>query len=196
MNFLAGARVNCEACGGARFNDESNAVHYLDLTIAETLRLTFDDARRHFANYPKIHRPIHTACELGIGYLSLGQSSTTLSGGESQRLKLVAELASSSTKHTLYLLDEPTTGLHRNDVSKLTKMLRELVRQGHTVIVIEHDPDVLLAADHVIEMGPGAGLRGGKIIFSGPPKSLMGAVTPWGEELGVLIGGAGAVAAG
>jgi len=188
MNFLPDARVTCESCGGNRFVEESDTVRYLGLSIREALALTFDEARLKFINYPKLHRPLHAACELGLGYLTLGQSSATLSGGESQRIKLVAELSGRPKVHTLYVLDEPTTGLHRADVARLIATLHELVKLGHSVIVIEHDADVLLAANHVIELGPGSGELGGQVVFEGSPKNLIRANSPWGGVLRESLG--------
>jgi excinuclease ABC subunit A len=183
MNFLANAAITCDACEGRRFSDEANAIRYLGISIADALSLTFEEAKKHFANHPKIRRPLDRACALGLGYLTLGQSSVTLSGGEAQRLKLVAELNTRQSAHTLYILDEPTTGLHLDDVAKLVTVIRELVDLGNSVFVIEHDPSVLLAADHVVEIGPGPGAAGGKVIFQGTPKSLAKKQTPWGNIL-------------
>jgi excinuclease ABC subunit A len=188
MNFLADAWVECETCRGRRFSEEAETVRFADLTISDVLNLTFEEARTKFTHHRKIIEPIRQAVELGLGYLTLGQSSPSLSGGESQRLKLVAELSAERRGHTVYLLDEPTTGLHKADVDKLVRTLRALVNRGHTVIVIEHDSDIIRAADHVIEFGPGAGAAGGKVIFSGPPGRLLRAPTPWGS----LLGGAAA----
>jgi excinuclease ABC subunit A len=180
MNFLADAWVECETCRGRRFNDDAETVRFADLTIGDVLALTFEEARTKFIHHSRIIDPIRQAVELGLGYLTLGQSSPTLSGGESQRLKLVAELSAERRGHTIYLLDEPTTGLHKADVAKLLRTLRALVERGHSVIVIEHDADVLCGADHIIELGPGAGSRGGAVVFSGTPSDLISAETPWG----------------
>ena len=183
MSFLADAHIPCETCNTGRYNDDANSIRYLDLSISEVLDLTFEEAKSHFANHGKVHRALHQACELGLGYLSLGQSSATLSGGESQRIKLVAELSKKRKGHTVYVLDEPTTGLHKADVQKLIKILHTLKEQGHSIIIIEHDPDVIKAADHIIEMGPGPAEEGGKIIFQGTPKELLKAKSPWAKEL-------------
>lgn len=183
MNFLADAWVECEACRGRRFNDEAETVRFADLTISDVLALTFEEARAKFTHHRKIIEPIRQAVELGLGYLTLGQSSPTLSGGESQRLKLVAELSAERRGHTIYILDEPTTGLHKADVEKLVRTLRALVERGHTVLVIEHDADMIRAADHIIEFGPGAGAHGGQVVFSGSPLELALAATPWGTLL-------------
>lgn len=183
MSFLPDANVECESCMGARYGDEALSVRYLGLNPSEVLRLTFEEAKGVFANHRRIHQSLHLACELGLGYLTLGQSSTTLSGGESQRIKLVAELSGTPRGHTLYILDEPTTGLHKSDVARLIKILRELLARGNSLIVIEHDPDVLLLSDHIIEFGPGPGERGGKIVFQGPPADLAQAGTAWSTAL-------------
>lgn len=183
MNFLADAWVPCEACAGRRFNEEAESVRFADLSIGDVLQLTFEEARAKFAHHRRIIDPIRQAVELGLGYLTLGQSSPTLSGGESQRLKLVAELSAERRGHTIYLLDEPTTGLHKADVEKLVRTLRALVTRGHSVIVIEHDADVIRAADFVLELGPGAGEDGGSIVFAGAPRELVTATSPWGEIL-------------
>ena len=181
MSFLPDAHHLCEACQGSRYGEESQQIRYLGLTIAEALRLTFDEARVIFANHRRVHQPLTQACELGLGYLSLGQDSSTLSGGESQRIKLVSELSSQRKSHTLYILDEPTTGLHKADVHRLLAVLRKLVAKGHTVLVIEHDEDVILQSDYLVELGPGPGAQGGKVIFNGIPAELLTAPSPWGN---------------
>lgn len=183
MSFLAEAKVGCESCMGSRFTPEADTVKFRDLSISRTLQLTFDEARTFFINHRKIHQVCKLACDLGLGYLTLGQPSSTLSGGESQRLKLVSELHLSRKGHTLYILDEPTTGLHRLDVDLLLKGLHALVDQGHSVIVIEHDADMLMQSDWVVELGPGAGDAGGAIIFEGRPAKLLNAKTPWAGAL-------------
>lgn len=183
MNFLAEAEVICDACGGLRYNDDIEMVRYGGLSIGECLQLTFEEARERFANHRKIHYALKNACDLGLGYLTLGQSSTTLSGGESQRLKLVSELSGTLKGHILYILDEPTLGLHRSDVAKLLVSLRKLVDIGHTVIVIEHDIDTICASDYFIELGPGAGEHGGTIIGQGTPLEIAKLKTPWGNIL-------------
>ena len=184
MSFLSEAYVVCEYCGGKRFSDEALSIDYLGKNVFEVLSMTFEEAKNHFANHKKIHRIFHHACELGLGYLQLGQSSVTLSGGESQRIKLVSELSRAPRGHTLYILDEPTVGLHRKDVSLLITVLQSLVAQGNSVFLIEHDRDTLLASDYVIELGPGPGEEGGEIIFEGSPLTLAKKKTPWGEILG------------
>jgi excinuclease ABC subunit A len=183
MSFLAEAKVLCESCNGSRFTIEADSVRYRDLSISQTLQLTFEDARTVFINHRKIHQVCAIACELGLGYLTLGQPSSTLSGGESQRLKLVSELHLSRKGHTMYVLDEPTTGLHRLDVALLLKALHALVQQGHSVIVIEHDADTIAQSDWVLELGPGPGAAGGRVIFAGRPEDLLTAATPWSAAL-------------
>lgn len=184
MSFLPDAQIECEVCLGSRYGEEALGVLFLGASISDILGLTFDQARIHFAHHKKIHQVLHLACELGLGYLTLGQSSSTLSGGESQRIKLVAELSGNRRGHTIYILDEPTTGLHRKDVVRLLGGLRRLVAQGHSVLVIEHDQQLVSAADYLIEMGPGAGDEGGQIVFAGTPSELCGRLTPWGQLLG------------
>ncbi len=183
MSFLPDASVVCETCNGTRYTDDALSVKFKDLSISNVLALTFDQARLIFTHHRRIHHVLHTACELGLGYLTLGQSSTTLSGGESQRIKLVAELSGSQRGHTLYLLDEPTTGLHKCDITRLIRTLRNLVDHDNTVIIIEHEEDIMRCADHVIELGPGPGDNGGRLIFQGNPAELKKAKTPWGALL-------------
>ena len=181
MNFLPDAAVVCETCRGRRYKDEVESILYQGISIADALKLTFEEARSRFANHRKILGPVRLACDLGLGYLALGQPSTTLSGGECQRIKLVSELWAAREGHSLYVLDEPTTGLHKSDVALLMKALRELIVRGNSVILIEHDPEVLLSSDYLIEFGPQAG--GGEVVFSGTPKKLieMHPNTPWGS---------------
>lgn len=183
MNFLANASMTCEACGGKRFIDDIKHVHYNGRSITDVLSLTFGEARDLFRAHSKLHRVLSVACDLGLDYLSIGQCSSTLSGGEAQRIKLVQELAQKRSQQTLYLLDEPTIGLHRADVARLISVLHTFVEWGNSVLVIEHDKDLLLAADHVIELGPGAGDKGGHVVFAGSPAQLHGAHTPWGQEM-------------
>jgi excinuclease ABC subunit A len=183
MSFLAEAKVPCESCDGSRFTFEADSIRYKDLSISQVLALTFEQARSIFINHRKIHKACVIACDLGLGYLTLGQPSSTLSGGESQRLKLVSELRLSRKGHTLYVLDEPTTGLHRLDVELLLRALHALVQQGHSVFVIEHDADTISQSDWVLELGPGPGERGGKAVFEGHPSALLKAKTTWGNAL-------------
>ncbi|MCO6429403.1 MAG: excinuclease ABC subunit UvrA [Deltaproteobacteria bacterium] len=183
MSFLPDALMLCDQCRGTRYEQDTKSVHYQGLSISDVLELTFTQARPVFSNHRKIHQALLQACEIGLGYLTLGQSSVTLSGGESQRIKLVSELSTPRKNHTLFILDEPTTGLHEADVAKLIKVLDQLVAFGHSVIVIEHDERFIAQSSHVIELGPGAGENGGRIIFQGAPGDLLNADTPWGRIL-------------
>jgi excinuclease ABC subunit A len=171
MQFMADVFVPCPVCAGRRFLPEVLAVRWRGLALHEVLQLTVDAARRHFADLPAIDRPLAALAEVGLGYLPLGQPLNTLSGGESQRLKLVRYCAEvdAAAGHALLLLDEPTTGLHRHDVGRLLAVLQRLVDRGHSLVVIEHQPDVIAAADWLIELGPGAGRDGGRIVRAGPP---------------------------
>ncbi len=175
MNFLADVFVPCEVCHGRRFNDATLRCHYKGLNVAQILDLTCADALEHFKNHPKIRRVLQTLVDVGLGYLHLGQSSTTLSGGEAQRIKLSRELAKRTTKttdKTLYLLDEPTTGLHFDDIAKLLHVLDRLVDSGHTVVVIEHNLDVIRCADWIVDLGPEGGVGGGLVVAEGPPEEI------------------------
>jgi excinuclease ABC subunit A len=183
MSFLADAWSICESCGGSRFTEDANSILYLGRSVSELLEMTFEEAKKLFSNHRRIQQILHYACDLGLGYLTLGQDSSTLSGGESQRIKLVSELSGNRKGHTIYLLDEPTTGLHKADVARLISTLRRLVDQGHSIIVIEHDPDFISQSDYVIELGPGPAEQGGKVIFEGPFLNLAGSETPWGRLL-------------
>jgi excinuclease ABC subunit A len=173
MHFLPDAWVVCPACGGRRFNRETLEVTYKGKSIAEVLGLSVSEARVFFRPIPKIHRILEILEELGLGYLQLGQPANTLSGGEAQRLKLAVELARPASPHTLYLFDEPTTGLHFGDVEKLLAAFLRLRDAGHSVLVIEHHLDVIAASDWVIELGPGGGLHGGALVAEGPPSVIQ-----------------------
>lgn len=184
MSFLPDVVTPCEACGGARFEPATLEVTYSGLHIGDILHLSADEAVAHFQNHPRIVRPLQTLRDLGVGYLQLGQGSNTLSGGEAQRLKLAAELtAGAAHEPTVYVLDEPTTGLHLSDVRRLISVLARLVDRGDTLVVIEHQPDVIAAADWVVELGPEAGDAGGEIVFTGTPAELMGENTATGQAL-------------
>ena len=172
MHFLADVYVPCEACRGARYNRETLEVLYKGKNIAQVLDMTAEEALEFFENLPKIRRKVQTLVEVGLGYVKLGQSSTTLSGGEAQRVKLATELARSSTGRTIYVLDEPTTGLHAADVHKLIEVLQQLVDAGNTVLVIEHNLDVIKTADHIIDLGPEGGDEGGYVVASGTPEQV------------------------
>lgn len=172
MHFLPDVYVPCEVCKGARYNRETLEVTYKGKSIADVLDMTVDDAVEFFASIPKIYRKLVTLQEVGLGYIRLGQPATTLSGGEAQRVKLATELARRSTGKTVYILDEPTTGLHAEDIRKLLYVLQQLVDAGDTVIVIEHNLDVIKTADHIIDLGPEGGSRGGKIVATGTPEEI------------------------
>jgi excinuclease ABC subunit A len=170
MHFLADVFVTCDVCHGQRYNRETLEVRYKGLSIAEVLDLTVNQARELFAPVPKITRILDTLIAVGLGYLHLGQPATTLSGGEAQRIKLSRELAKRATGRTLYLLDEPTTGLHFDDVRKLLAVLRALVDRGNTVVVIEHNLDVIKTADFIVDLGPEGGEAGGQLVAAGTPE--------------------------
>ena len=172
MHFLPDLYVPCEVCKGKRYNKETLEVRYKGKNIAEVLEMTVDEAVDFFENVPKIHRRLLTLQEVGLGYVALGQASTTLSGGESQRVKLATELSKRATGRTMYILDEPTTGLHVADVHRLVDVLQKLVDAGNTVVVIEHNLDVIKVADHIIDLGPEGGDGGGQIVCTGTPEEI------------------------
>jgi excinuclease ABC subunit A len=172
MHFLADVYVPCEVCHGKRFNEATLQVKYNGLSVADVLDLTVDEALTLFKNHPQIRRALETLADVGLGYIALGQSSPTLSGGEAQRVKLSRELSKRSTGRTLYILDEPTTGLHFDDIKKLLAVLDRLVAGGNTVVVIEHNLDVIKTADHVIDIGPEGGDAGGRVVATGTPEEV------------------------
>jgi excinuclease ABC subunit A len=172
MHFLPDVYVPCEVCHGKRYNREALEIHYKGKTIADVLALNCDEALEFFANIPAIARKLQTLVDVGLGYIALGQSATTLSGGEAQRIKLSTELSRRPTGRTLYILDEPTTGLHMADVEKLLTMLHALVDAGNSMVVIEHNLDVIKNADWLIDMGPEGGDAGGQIIAKGTPEQV------------------------
>lgn len=172
MNFLPDVYVGCEVCGGKRYNRETLEIRYKGKSIADVLDMTINDAVEFFESYPKIYRKLKTLQEVGLGYITLGQQSTTLSGGEAQRIKLANELSRTDTGRTLYIFDEPTTGLHFDDIRVLLDVLQKLVDKGNTVLVIEHNMDVIKVADWVIDMGPEGGRNGGKIVCTGTPEQV------------------------
>jgi excinuclease ABC subunit A len=172
MNFLPDVYVKCEACEGKRYNDETLRVTYKGKHIHDVLDMTIEGAFKFFENRSSIARKIQTLLNVGLGYMKLGQSATTLSGGEAQRVKLALELQKRPTGKTLYILDEPTTGLHIDDVARLVTVLQSIVEQGDSVLVIEHNLDVIKVADHIIDLGPEGGHRGGKVIASGTPEKV------------------------
>ena len=172
MNFLPDVYVNCEVCNGKRYNRETLEIRYKGKSIADVLDMTVNEAVPFFESYPKIHRKLKTLQDVGLGYITLGQQSTTLSGGEAQRIKLATELARPETGNTLYILDEPTTGLHFEDIRILLQVLQQLVDRGNSILVIEHNMDVIKVADWIIDMGPDGGRKGGEITFCGTPEQL------------------------
>jgi excinuclease ABC subunit A len=173
MNFLPDIYVECEMCNGKRYNRETLEVRYKGKSISDVLNMTIEDAVVFFENHPKIFRILDTLKSVGLGYLTLGQSSTTLSGGEAQRIKLASELSKKGTGKTIYILDEPSTGLHFEDINMLLDVLQRLVNEGNTVLVIEHNLDIIKVADHIIDLGPEGGRGGGKILFSGTPEKMI-----------------------
>jgi excinuclease ABC subunit A len=192
MHFLPDVWIPCDTCGGKRYNPETLTVTYHGKNIADVLDMPIREARQLFADHPKIARTLELLEDVGLGYLTLGQPATTLSGGEAQRVKLAAELARPTSGHTLYLLDEPTTGLHFEDIRKLLIVLHRLVDAGNTVLVVEHNLDVLKTADWIIDLGPEAGADGGRVVASGPPEQIVqqfhnGAPTHTGRFLAPLL---------
>lgn len=173
MNFLPDVTIPCEVCHGKRYSRETLEVRYKGKSIADVLDMTFNQAAEFFENMPKLHNRLEMIRKVGLGYVKLGQPSTTLSGGESQRVKLAEELSKKDTGRTLYILDEPTTGLHFEDIRVLLSLVQQLVDKGNTVLIIEHDLDVIKSADYVIDMGPEGGRNGGKILFAGTPEDMI-----------------------
>jgi excinuclease ABC subunit A len=172
MNFLPDVYVECEECKGSRFNSETLEIRYKKKSIADVLAMSVDEAYELFDNIPSIRNKLETLRQVGLGYIKLGQSSTTLSGGEAQRIKLTRELSKRATGRTLYLLDEPTTGLHFHDVNKLINVLNDLIDKGNTIVVIEHNLDVVKSADYIIDLGPEGGDEGGFIVAQGTPEEV------------------------
>ncbi len=172
MHFLPDVYVPCEVCHGRRYNRETLEVKYKGKSIYDVLNMTVEEAVTFFENVPRIRNKIQTLYDVGLGYVRLGQPSTELSGGEAQRIKLAAELSRKSTGKTIYILDEPTTGLHFADVEKLTEILHKLVEGGNTVVVIEHNLDVIKTADYIIDIGPEGGDGGGTVIAKGTPEEV------------------------
>ncbi|MHA1723844.1 MAG: excinuclease ABC subunit UvrA, partial [Promethearchaeota archaeon] len=173
MYFLPDVYIKCDLCNGHRYNRETLEIKYKDKNISDVLRMTFDRALKFFENFPNLINTIKTVIDVGLGYLELGQSSTTLSGGESQRLKIARELRKKSTGNTLYILDEPTTGLSVHDIQILLKVLQRLVDKGNTVIIIEHNMEIIKSADYIIDLGPEGGENGGQVIAEGTPEKII-----------------------
>jgi len=172
MNFLPDVYIQCDVCGGKRFNKETLDVTYKGKNINDVLNMTIEEACDFFAGIPHVARKLETLKSVGLGYIQLGQSALTLSGGEAQRVKLATELARTSTGKTMYILDEPTTGLHFADVMLLMEVIQRLVDAGNTVIMIEHNLDVICQADWIIDLGPEGGFRGGNVIATGTPEEV------------------------
>jgi excinuclease ABC subunit A len=172
MHFLPDVYVQCEQCAGRRYNRETLEVRYKSMNIADVLDMTVAQACDFLSHIPKIRQKLDTLRDVGLGYITLGQAATTLSGGEAQRIKLSKELAKKSTGRTVYILDEPTTGLHFDDIKQLLEVLNQLVEQGNTVIVIEHNLDVVKTSDYVIDLGPEGGDGGGNIVVVGTPEDI------------------------
>ena len=173
MNFLPDVYVTCEACQGARYNRETLSIRFNGYSITDVLEMSIEEAYPVFENLPRLRPKLQTLLDVGLGYVRLGQSATTLSGGEAQRVKLARELSKRSTGKTLYILDEPTTGLHFEDVKKLLDILNRLVDRGNTVIVIEHNLEVIKCADWIIDLGPEGGKGGGRVVVVGPPEKVV-----------------------
>ena len=172
MHFLPDVYVTCEVCKGKRFNEQTLDVRYKGKSIADVLAMPVEEALDLFQNVPAVRSKLQTLHDVGLDYIELGQAATTLSGGEAQRVKLATELSRRATGRTLYILDEPTTGLHFADIDRLLKVLQTLVEQGNTVLVIEHNLDVIKTADHLIDLGPEGGVRGGELVASGTPEEV------------------------
>ena len=172
MHFLSDVYVPCEVCKGKRYNRETLEVKYKGKSINDVLEMTAEEGMEFFANIPRIYRKLKTLCDVGLGYIKIGQPATTLSGGEAQRVKLATELAKRPTGKTVYILDEPTTGLHIADVHRLIDVLQQLVDTGNTVVVIEHNLDLIKTADHIIDLGPEGGDMGGTVIAEGTPEEV------------------------
>ena len=183
MHFLADVWMTCEVCDGKRFMKETLEVTYKGKNIADVLDMTVDEALAHFENVPRIRRMLQTLYDVGLDYIKLGQSAVTLSGGEAQRVKLAKELSRPGTGKTIYLLDEPTTGLHFDDIRKLLTVLNRLVDKGNTVLVIEHNLDIIKTADWIVDLGPEGGDRGGHVVAAGTPEEIAGSLSHTGRIL-------------
>ena len=188
MHFLPDVYVTCDVCEGKRYNRETLEVSFKNKTIADILNFTVEEALDFFSSFPAIRHKLASLQQVGLGYIKIGQQATTLSGGEAQRIKLAKELARKATGKTLYILDEPTTGLHFQDIAKLLEVLHELVNQGNTVIVIEHNLDVIKSADWIIDFGPEGGGKGGQIVATGTPAQIAACASSYtGQFLKKII---------
>ena len=196
MHFLPDVFVACEACKGSRYARETLDIRFKGKTIAEVLDMTVDDALAHFDAHPRVRAMLECLRDVGLGYMQLGQASTTLSGGEAQRIKLATELGNMSSTQTLYVLDEPTTGLHFADVERLLGVLQRLADAGHTLVVIEHNLDVIKCADWIVDLGPEGGDRGGTVVAAGTPEQVAAvAASHTGRYLKPILERAAATAA-
>ena len=173
MNFLPDVYVPCDKCNGKRYNRETLEIRFKGKSISDVLNMTVDEAVEFFVNVSFLHRRVKTLQDVGLGYVTIGQSAVTLSGGEAQRVKLATELSKRDTGQTIYILDEPTTGLHFEDIRHLLSVLNRLVERGNTILVIEHNMDVIKVADYVIDMGPEGGSGGGRVVASGTPEDII-----------------------
>ncbi|MGH8060305.1 MAG: ATP-binding cassette domain-containing protein, partial [Candidatus Entotheonellia bacterium] len=190
MHFLPDLYVTCDVCKGKRFNRETLEIKYKGKSIAEVLEMTVDEALLFFANVPALREKLETLSDVGLGYIALGQAATTLSGGEAQRVKLAKELSRRSTGRTVYILDEPTTGLHFADIQQLLHVLNRLVDLGNSVLVIEHNLDVIKTADYIIDLGPEGGDAGGQLVASGTPEEVAQAPSSFtGQYLRPVLNG-------
>jgi excinuclease ABC subunit A len=188
MSFLPNVYVDCEVCRGKRYNSETLAIQYKGLSIADLLNSTVADALKVLGAIPQVHSKLQTLVDVGLGYIGLGQPATTLSGGEAQRIKLAKELSKRATGKTLYILDEPTTGLHFDDVKKLLDVLCRLTDLGNTVIIIEHHLDVIKTADWIIDLGPDGGVNGGRVMATGTPEQVARSKKSYtGEALAQIL---------
>jgi excinuclease ABC subunit A len=189
MHFLPDVYVTCEVCKGKRYNRETLEVKYKGRSISDVLEMSVDEGCEFFQNIPVVSRHLQTLSDVGLGYVRLGQPAPTLSGGEAQRVKLASELSKRATGSTFYILDEPTTGLHFDDIRKLLSVLERLVAAGNTVVVIEHNLDVIKTADWIIDLGPEGGDHGGEIVVAGPPEAVARHPTSYtGMFLGEVLG--------
>lgn len=173
MNFLPDVYVSCETCSGKRYNRETLEVRYKGKSISDVLNMEMEEAVTFFDAIPQISRKLRTLFEIGLGYITLGQNAVTLSGGEAQRIKLASELNKKDTGNTVYILDEPTTGLHFEDIRILLEVLNKLADRGNTILVIEHNMDIIKSADYIIDMGPEGGAEGGHVVFEGTPEQMI-----------------------